>query len=139
MRISDWSSDVCSSDLLLSLVFVRRPWQGTSLQRAQHDRLACAGRMASNVVDLSRARDTGARCAAVRRRHRGVPAGSRQARNDVGAPALTGAVTASICHGKGSAPFRLRWVLVGVPPAAAGRMVEHHDTCTLAYAQSEYA
>src|SRR3546814_5455372 len=57
---------------LLSLVFVRRPWQGTSLQRAQHDRLACAGRMVSNVVDLSRARDTGARCAAVRRRHRGV-------------------------------------------------------------------
>src|SRR3546814_4343176 len=65
--------------------------QGTSLQRAQHDRLACAGRMVSNVVDLSRARDTGARCAAVRRRHRGVPAGSRQARNDAGAPAPTGA------------------------------------------------
>src|SRR3546814_958982 len=56
--------------------------------------------MVSNVVDLSRARDTGARCAAVRRRHRGVPAGSRQARNDAGAPAPTGAGPASICHGR---------------------------------------
>src|SRR3546814_2518685 len=43
MRISDWSSDVCSSDLLVALAVVGRPVPGEERQRVQVARRVDAG------------------------------------------------------------------------------------------------
>src|SRR3546814_11578704 len=43
MRISDWSSDVCSSDLHLPVVTVAAH-QGEEGEQAEHERAHCSGR-----------------------------------------------------------------------------------------------
>src|SRR3546814_6130248 len=47
MRISDWSSDVCSSDLLMSEIDGLSPWGGTALARS----IERAGNVVSNDVE----------------------------------------------------------------------------------------
>src|SRR3546814_8116491 len=50
MRISDWSSDVCSSDLLVSVVQQRSP--AGAEDHAPADMLAASGRIAANVAKV---------------------------------------------------------------------------------------
>src|SRR3546814_652397 len=76
MRISDWSSDVCSSDLLVDENLTRARFLGLRHQEIDDDRLAAPGRAndqrVANVA-LVKAEEVGAACARLHQRDRVPP------------------------------------------------------------------
>src|SRR3546814_20560785 len=114
MRISDWSSDVCSSDLVLkSLQITRRSdWPAIHLR---HD-------IAGLEPGILKARPFGREH---QPRHLAILHSGGE--TDVSAQALRRGIVASRCryHFRRSEPFALRWRGISFPRRGIGRVTDY--------------